>query len=729
MATGKTIRKPCLATVCACLLSGFAIGKEIPAETAVDDGFAACWARCFAEKTSLLYTCPPEQVKKAAAFTDGVFDWHKGIPGGYGEGMADCALIHGVALSGCVDRWESLARRGRAPDDPEMVRTADWGARLAQGLLNLASRHRFKGFVARGLCWEDGVSICSLSSRDQYTHWVHGLWRYARSPMARADLVAAWKVRIAEVAERMAQMVTPERGYDFGLCDGRPDPRGICTMWWPDRSNADSSCRLAAIYAAAAEATGDGRWRERYEQVADKACFDATQAFVERDRDVSHWRINTPAYVLLQANSALEVLLAIEKNPRRVADIRTGMALFAAEADERAKMTWANPKKKWYGMCAEGELALAQLMAPDWTLDATERAILGQMLAAPDPANWGTLRAVHYFAAYWRAAVRGVYPEKAKVNPSKWNDVDISKAPLVQERRETVAGKAASLLPPGKAWKLVWHDEFDGAAIDRTKWMCRESFWGSDFPAFAHDFEGVEMTGETVRLHLLRKGDDFCSPHLQTGSLTYDIPKDTKGFWPFGAYRRPLFMHRYGYYEIRCRLPKYPGWHAAFWLQAPGVGSSPDPATCGVETDVMENYRQHTDGKIVGGNGWNGYGSDSKWFGHFAWDYEADQDGWCYYGVEWTSKGYTFYANGKKVGEQNEPVSHVEQFVLVSTEPGGYRKVGSDGGLTAGRDARTWGKPDPRLFDVVLPDFFEVDFVRVYDEVTDGTENENLVRN
>lgn len=102
----------------------------------------------------------------------------------------------------------------------------------------------------------------------------------------------------------------------------------------------------------------------------------------------------------------------------------------------------------------------------------------------------------------------------AGVASAKWNDVDISRAPLVQVRRETVAGKAASLLPPGKAWKLVWHDEFDGAAIDRTKWMCRESFWGSDFPAFAHDFEGVEMTGETVRLHLLRKGDDFCSPHL-----------------------------------------------------------------------------------------------------------------------------------------------------------------------------------------------------------------------
>ena len=48
-------------------------------------------------------------------------------------------------------------------------------------------------------------------------------------------------------------------------------------------------------------------------------------------------------------------------------------------------------------------------------------------------------------------------------------------------------------------------------------------------------------------------------------------------------------------------------------------------------------------------------------------------------------------------------------------KPGGYRKAGNDGGLSAGK--KRWGKPDPQLFKAVLPDFFEVDFVRVYDEV------------
>lgn len=298
-----------------------------------------------------------------------------------------------------------------------------------------------------------------------------------------------------------------------------------------------------------------------------------------------------------------------------------------------------------------------------------------------------------------------------------WNDVDVRAIMRSQVPAETVRGKAKSLLPPGKNWKLVWHDEFDQKEIDKTKWMCRESFWGRDFPAFAHNFAGVEMTGETVKLNLFCKDGQFSSPHLQTGSLTYDIPKEGTGIWPFGRYRKALFMHRYGYYEIRCKQPKHPGWHSAFWLQAPGVGSCDDPGVCGVETDIMENYRQHTDGKIVGGNGWNGYGKDSRWFGHFAWDYEEYEDGWCYYGVDWSPKGYTFYANGKKIGEQNAPVSHVPQFILVSTEPRGYRNAtGNDGGLTT--KGSTWGKPDPELLKIPnQSDTFEVDFVRVYDAV------------
>ncbi len=47
-------------------------------------------------------------------------------------------------------------------------------------------------------------------------------------------------------------------------------------------------------------------------------------------------------------------------------------------------------------------------------------------------------------------------------------------------------GQAASILPAGKQWKLVWNDEFDGSALDESKWNFRRHFWGYESCPF-HD--------------------------------------------------------------------------------------------------------------------------------------------------------------------------------------------------------------------------------------------------
>ena len=282
---------------------------------------------------------------------------------------------------------------------------------------------------------------------------------------------------------------------------------------------------------------------------------------------------------------------------------------------------------------------------------------------------------------------------------------------------------AESFLPADKEWKLVWNDEFDGKELDRSKWTFRMNFWGKRFPAYTD--QGVELDGEShLRLHLVKNDDGtFSSPHLQTGSLTYDIPPENDvAFYPFGKLEKPLFMHKYGFYEIRCRFPKYDGWWSAFWLQAPGIGSHPDPGVAGVECDIMENYRQHKFGTMVCGCGWDCYGIEGKWAGHFEFPIEETEDGWHTYAVDWTPDGYFFYADGKIVGKQMKPdcaVSQVEQFLLVSTECHGYNRVFGNRG-EAGEVAKGCcaGKPVDELFDAKLPDVFEVDYVRVFDEIS-----------
>jgi len=287
-------------------------------------------------------------------------------------------------------------------------------------------------------------------------------------------------------------------------------------------------------------------------------------------------------------------------------------------------------------------------------------------------------------------------------------------------KKYDVAGHCPSYLPEGE-WKLVWADEFDGTELDQSKWNFRRYFWGKLSPTFT---DKVTVEGDScLHIPLLFEDGVFKSAHLQTGGLTFDLPKDEgrQGFWPFGKKVKAKFMHKFGYYEIRCKLPKYTGWHAAFWLQAPGIGTHPDPAQCGVECDIMENYRQHTDGVIIGGVGYGGYGAESVWPGHVRVPYVETEDGWHTYAVDWSEDGYIFYFDGKEVLQQMAPdvvVSNVEQFILVSTECHGYHRCFANEVADAGAEgnANVWaGSPVPELFDAKLPDEFIVDYVRVFD--------------
>lgn len=116
---------------------------------------------------------------------------------------------------------------------------------------------------------------------------------------------------------------------------------------------------------------------------------------------------------------------------------------------------------------------------------------------------------------------------------------------------------------------------------------------------------------------------------------------------------------------------------------------------------------------------------DTKWYGHECFPYVKNEDGWHRYGVDWSKDGYIFYADGKEVCRQMAPkcaVSDVEQFILVSTECHGYHRGFNYGtnhtnaGLAG--DSNVWqGSPVEELKNAVLPDCFEVDYVRVFDEI------------
>lgn len=267
-----------------------------------------------------------------------------------------------------------------------------------------------------------------------------------------------------------------------------------------------------------------------------------------------------------------------------------------------------------------------------------------------------------------------------------------------------------SFLPDGE-WKLVWADEFDGTELDRTKWDFRLNFWGKPFDAYTD--KGAILDGNShLELHCVEVDGRYVSPQLQTGANSFDYlatqkenPWGEDGIWPLTPLDPPKFVHRFGYYECRCKFQKHPErmW-SAFWTQSPTIGARFEPEWCGIESDIMECFNT---GKATSGNIMGGYGKQYREEGRVYYDLKETDDGWHYFGMDWREDGYTFYCDGEIVSTATENVSLIPQFILLTTEIKGYRWAQTK-------------KDEPMPF-IINGDFeddaFIVDFVRVFDRV------------
>ena len=277
-----------------------------------------------------------------------------------------------------------------------------------------------------------------------------------------------------------------------------------------------------------------------------------------------------------------------------------------------------------------------------------------------------------------------------------------------------VAGHVPSYLPEGSDWKLVWHDEFDGTELDTTKWDYRLYMMCKRHPTWVDD--GVTLDGESHAVfHIFERDGEICSSQLQTGYNYMDAPVEKSTFgadelqWNIGPLKEDKFAHKYGYYECRCKMQTKPGWWSAFWLQSPIIGSSLNPGKSGIEVDIMESFCPNW--MATHCLHWSGYGKDHQ-------SAEADvrlvpaenangqfqlpetEDGWHTFAVDWSKDGYTFYVDGQFDGSIPAPVSHTEQFILLTTEVHGYRHAEH--------------RPTKEAYDAI-GDKFIVDYVRVFD--------------
>ena len=240
--------------------------------------------------------------------------------------------------------------------------------------------------------------------------------------------------------------------------------------------------------------------------------------------------------------------------------------------------------------------------------------------------------------------------------------------------------------PPG--WSLVWHDEFDGTAIDSANWTydIGAGGWGNgeaQYYTSRPENARIEDGMLVIEAHQEKYEDSYyTSARLKTQGLQ---------------------SFQYGRIEARIKVPSGDGVWPAFWM----LGSSFDGTNwpdCG-EVDIMEYVGREPD-LIMGtlhGPGYSGASGMSQWnrqeyaiaddFHTFAIEWVPGQIDWYYDGEQ-----YHTATPGDLSGKQwafDQPF-----FIILNLALGGT--LGGAIGL-----------------DTVFPAYLQVDYVRVY-QASDG---------
>lgn len=246
-----------------------------------------------------------------------------------------------------------------------------------------------------------------------------------------------------------------------------------------------------------------------------------------------------------------------------------------------------------------------------------------------------------------------------------------SKTASTSEGKSQVASQASG---NGKQdWTLTFEDQFDGNTIDAKKW--------------SHAPEWQRKDGRWSDQDAFLDGK---------GHLIIRI-SERNGKYYSGAIRtKDKFEQTYGYYEIRCQLPKEEGFWTAFWLMGDSVHQVGNEGRDGTEIDIFESPFTK-ESKIQHALHWDGYGAAHKSDGkapYIAGIYE----GFHTFALEWNENEYIFYVDNKETWRTSAGgVSQAPAYMKITAEVG------------------KWGG---NIQNAQLPAELVVDYVRVYERAS-----------
>ncbi len=247
----------------------------------------------------------------------------------------------------------------------------------------------------------------------------------------------------------------------------------------------------------------------------------------------------------------------------------------------------------------------------------------------------------------------------------------LSALPLMWLGAQLMAEEIPKHLPAaaeGKAWQLVWHDEFTGTELDESKWDVppdgkrRDAYWKR---------EAISVDGQGhLLIRTLHENDQYIDGCVRT---------------------KDKFETTFGYFEARLQLQSQPGHWSAFWLMGDGVNKVGEHGRDGTEVDIME--KPWLDNRVQHTLHWDGYGEQHRSEGKVV-EVPGVMDGFHTFGLLWSPDEYVFFVDGRETWRTSAGgVCQSPLFIKLSDE------VGSWGG---------------NIGQAKLPDQFLVDYVRVF---------------
>jgi beta-glucanase (GH16 family) len=261
-----------------------------------------------------------------------------------------------------------------------------------------------------------------------------------------------------------------------------------------------------------------------------------------------------------------------------------------------------------------------------------------------------------------------------------------------------LVGASPLLADPPKDWTLTFSDEFAGDTLDPAKWGTTMAFMGTHGPRYHNEYYSSYTVDDDV---IVADG----SLRLRTDRRTVAGRNEKPGTFHFTqglVSTHDKFAFTHGYIEIRARFPVGKGLWPCFWLMAQHQTWPP-------EFDVAEYY---------GGQRKMHFGLAHGTLDDIRWDSSGDTNmeavcDWHTYALEWMPGRAVWSVDGiPRKTIKAEYVPSTPMYVVLSNS------VSSALGPSGAPDA-----------DTVFPNYFEIDYVRVYKAPAAGAVEAVLARN